>query len=490
MRIIGPRTTPTGEEEASPRERGAVLLLTVFLMVVFMGMAAFAVDLGWLYFRDLQVKKAAEASALAGAIHLPLPAGVTMGPGAEAFDSAVAVAAEHGYGSGAVNVGFCDTQQQIKVSIGDNAKTFFMRVFGIQNVDLDRWACAEALPPLKLGSDESHLGTVPGVHDEHFWVGINGQRRRKEDGDPFSTRCYLGNGTCTSANLEYRNGTSYYYAVEVPDANVGQALDIQVYDGPHNPPASNTGDRSSGNDRLTFDVFRPDQTPGTWTDNSDHVCGPYSFDPGDPTPNGWETICTDTARKGIYVVHLKITQEDTAISDFSLRTLTNGNPEPPSNQTAVFGLGDMSLDMVEAGVAPTFKLAKLLPIYAGTVLQVSLFDAGDVQGGFANLRFLGSLAGVDCEYRVRDGADGLSLVQNWTADDTPGSAPCFLNTSGQRFNNQWLDFRFVIPTTYSCTGQACWVEVDYNFSAAANVTERTTWQVKIIGQPVHLLPGG
>ena len=68
-----------------------------------------------------------------------------------------------------------------------------MRVFGINTVTINRHAIAEQLPPLKLGSDSNVLGGSA----EDFWVAVNGEERRKEDGDPFSTRCI--NDMCSPA---------------------------------------------------------------------------------------------------------------------------------------------------------------------------------------------------------------------------------------------------------------------------------------------------
>jgi Flp pilus assembly protein TadG len=50
-----------------PQHRGAILLLTVFLIVVLLGMIAFAVDLGYLMMAKTQLQAAADSAALAAA---------------------------------------------------------------------------------------------------------------------------------------------------------------------------------------------------------------------------------------------------------------------------------------------------------------------------------------------------------------------------------------------------------------------------------------
>lgn len=477
------------------------MVVAAFSMFMLMGFAALSVDVGWYYVQSLSAKKAAEAGALAGAVHLPLPTGVTLA-GSIAENSALDLTREHGYPDGSVSVSFGGSDGHLKVAIATTTPAFFSKIFGYDTLGINRFAVAEALPTLKIGSDSNSIGGA----SENFWVALNGDRRRKQDGDPFSTICYANNGCGSQSNPEYRPSPNYYYAVEVPDTEVGGLLTIEVYDGPHYFERWQTigapGDRvQADSTTIDFEIFQPDETPFDWTDNTTQICN-YQFgtvhDSGDAGVEEWVTVCSDTAKRGIYVVHVTIGGSGAggtrdSITDFAMRSQIGGSM---ANGTTFYGLGSMSLDMVEVDSAPRFTLAKILPVYAGTELIVSLFDAGDASGS-ADLRFQGSLAGVDCEYRVRGGADGNTLLLDWHADDTPGSAPCYLDTSGQRFNNKWVDFRFPIPAAYTCDpslgsggANSCWTDVDYNFFGATSVTERTTWSARINGQPVHLLAGG
>jgi len=70
-------------------ERGTILVLSAASLIVFMAMAAFAVDFGWIAYNRLEVRKAAEAAALAGVVHMPLPGSTTFGPGAQPYDTAL-----------------------------------------------------------------------------------------------------------------------------------------------------------------------------------------------------------------------------------------------------------------------------------------------------------------------------------------------------------------------------------------------------------------
>ncbi len=52
-------------------QRGAILPLMAIIIMVLMGAAAMAVDLGWLYWQSLEVQHGADAAALAGVVYEP-----------------------------------------------------------------------------------------------------------------------------------------------------------------------------------------------------------------------------------------------------------------------------------------------------------------------------------------------------------------------------------------------------------------------------------
>ncbi|MDJ0663615.1 MAG: pilus assembly protein [Acidimicrobiia bacterium] len=482
-------------------ENGVVLVLTSLAMVVLMGMAAFAIDLGWLYYKQLDVRKAAEASALAGVVHMPLPGCSDPVLGTEPNTVALELAVTHGYnhgGNASVATATGANCNQLSVTVGTTVETFFMRVFGRNSFSISETATAEQLPPLKLGSDEPSLGNDPerGIV-EYFWAAINGDCELKSNGDPYSPH-RVGAGCSGATNSEFRD-PAYYYAVEVPHGQGGGSLTVQVYDGDH--WHDNRDDYDSGNvwatgDRinpsgvgswdLDFILYEPDDTPNNWTDNSTVAGGGSCFrDFDDQTSNTgdvqrWTTVCTvSNAQSGIYVLAVSTGGNRRAISTYTLRTTYNGNFDPPNNPVQLYGLGALSLDMRDPGATPTFKIAKLEEQYANSDLIIGLYDVGDVYNGTAWLRFGGEVSGMDCEISVNGGA--------WGSDDSPGSAPCEIEASGQRYNGDWIELKFAVPPTYTCSGD-CWVNVQYTMSATADVTERTTWTATVNGQPIHLVP--
>lgn len=477
-------------------ERGVVLLLVTAMILVLMGMAAFAVDLGWLYYNQLQARKAAEAAALAGVVHMPLPNCADPAAGTEPYDVAVDVAARNGYSTG-VTVTKGSTCNRLTVRIVDQVDTFFMRVFNIDTMKVDQQATAEQLPPLKIGSDEPYLGEDPTVsgRDRDFWLATNGDWTPKGQGDPYTPFC-LGSGwtSCTGSNAEYRN-PAYWYAFEVPSAVAGSSLTFQVYD----PQVNDNGDTrdyhvthpdATGREPVTytFRVYAPDSTPNDWTDNSTVVCSRTFRREGQAGYNRrlmdtWVSLCTTTAQEGIYVLEVSVGNTVSILNAWSLRALVGGSV---NNSVAVYGLGAMSIWTPEAGSNPRFKIVRIDDIYAGQELIISLWDVGDLRAPgvlqVMNPNPAAPINSIDCQVRTRNQQGGSP--SSWTSDD--GGANCYNNIAVQEHNNEWLDFRFEIPGDYTCSGDDCWAWVSYAFSGST--TDRTTWTAYINGQPIHLVP--
>lgn len=475
-------------------ESGVSLVLTAASLIVMMGMAGFAVDLGWIYLNQAQTQKAAEAAALAGVVHMPLPSSVAF-TSSEAHDTALAISSEAGYTHGAgatvVPLEVVGAPTQLRVDVSTTIDTFFMRVFGIDSVDLRRSATAEQLPPLVLGSDEPHFGSDPDrLIDEHFWAAINGECEPKVNGDPYAT---LGSGC--GGNGEFRE-PAYYYAVEVPEGTPPGSLTVEIYDGDHWPDNRDeydageiraTGDRAGASGfTLSFTLYEPDQTPNDWTDNNDiaqgNACVANFVEQSSQTGAIWQwtPLCTvNPATTGIYVLAVDVGGSSRAISSYTLRTRWNGNFDAPANPVQLYGLGAISMDMRDPGETVTFKVAKLEEYYANSNFIIGLYDAGDIYDQPAWLRFGGEASSMDCEVRINGGA--------WGPDDSGGSAPCELDTSGQRYNGDWIELKFDVAPTYTCATD-CWVNVQYQIGVGADVTERTTWTAGVDGQPIHLLP--
>jgi hypothetical protein len=497
-------------EDERRAERGVSMVLGAMVLLVLLGMAGFAVDLGWLFYQQTNTRKAAEAAALAGVVHMPQPSDVAFADG-EAYATALDVAERNGYIPNPGVVEVVPTQvpgepYQLEVEVTDTVDTFFMRVFGIDQLEVHDSATAEQLPALKLGSDENHLG--PGnssATDEDFWVAINGDHTWKSQGDAFTAEC-LGHPdeSCQGTNPEYGQGDnsvspdapSYWYAVEVPADYVGDSLQVQIFDPQTSRPGGPTDDRSLSNPNWSttnrnsitrFRLLEPDGTPGDPTDNSVQVCsqnyrqyqsGSYNFSWEDV----WVSFCTTTAKRGTYVLEVRQSGNVNLLNAFSIRARINGST---SNTTAVYGLGSMSLWFPNPNSTAEFKVVKLDAVYAGQQLIISLWDPGDLDDPGA-LEFTTALSGIDSEVRERD--DEGNTTADWHADDgnlDSGAVGCHLDIAIQEHNNEWVDFSFDIPATYTCADPNCWAIVDYDFPGVPH--DRTTWAATVNGQPIHLV---
>ncbi|MCH8130817.1 MAG: hypothetical protein IIC70_13095, partial [Acidobacteria bacterium] len=125
---------------------------TRFDIVVLMGAAAMAVDLGWLFWQSIEIQHGADAAALAGVVYEPDQRD-------EAHTQGTAAAVENGFVHDPLNgdeieiLDFVDDptaveqSSQLRAIVTRRVPTFFMKVFGLGTVDISRTALAEYEPP-------------------------------------------------------------------------------------------------------------------------------------------------------------------------------------------------------------------------------------------------------------------------------------------------------------------------------------------------------
>jgi hypothetical protein len=127
----------------------------IFLLMMLM---ALVIDVSWYWVNSLRVQRAADASALAGAVLLPSDR-------PNAYDRARKEAAKNGYTAIAgvndivvtpltVNA----TPRRLSVTISAPIGTFFMRVVGISEIPVRRTGNAEYTLPVPMGSPENYYG--------------------------------------------------------------------------------------------------------------------------------------------------------------------------------------------------------------------------------------------------------------------------------------------------------------------------------------------
>lgn len=485
------------------REHGYVLVTFALLLVPLLLMAGLSVDVGSWYNRASNIQKAADAAALAGVVWLPDVATATT--------YAKATAKRNGFEHGVKGIVVTVTQlsdTRLRVTIQDpSVKAPFAGKLGAKTISLQRKATAEYILPVPLGSPENRFGNDPlasPVYTPNLWASISAPYTSYSNGDPYSTKCSSGSGTsCTQTNAEYRT-YGYLYVINVPDAMIGQTMNVKVYDAGNyarsNYPNVETADNGSVN--TQFELFEPDSTPldafdgltSTYSQSGKCTTGPgklYIANGASSTTykNKWSSLCTRAVTKsGQWILQVKtssipsVTDAGDGWNQFSLNASSTGTTQP-----TLFTTGDLSLFNNLPGLSgsfnSTFYLARIDPIHKGKTLVVSLFDPGDGGGGdyFVNLRGPGD-SQLACSYRTRGAATSTSLT-NCRIQTRVAS------TGTNVYNGLWLDLNVSIPTTYNCTTD-CWWKVKYEFNnipSGSGPNDRTVWSARVIGDPVHLV---
>lgn len=494
-------------------EKGVALPFVALMITVLIGMTALAVDLGWLYLNGSRVQRGADAAALAAVVHLPHnTAGVN--------SNTISGANANGWDVGSLNGtpvtgGGPDvaawrplSDNRLEVTLTAEVPTFFMRVFGMDEVTISRRATAEYIKPVPMGSPSSCFGTTPYISNTNlnnnglgncvgwtmnFWAAINGPYTPKEQGDPFSTRCHEVNGSasaCSPAsntNSQYR-ASGYYYGIEVPSGK--SSFSVKIFDagfyqrGGGNPCQTETGDCIADGAQVTthYTVYRPDDTPLDPTDNTTTACSTQTFGPGfGSSINNWTTICTvNPGTPGIYILNVRTTGGG-GNNAYSVGVSTSPGSAPHAR---VYAINDMSIFTNSGGSSvATVYLAEVAQSHAGKTLLLDFFDPGENPTGQAWVE-------------VRNPHNN-SAACSWTATNGQGSGgtvnPCRIRSTingNAQFNGHWLNSRINIPTNYTCSttpiNPNCYWTMRLELGNTSQ--DRTTWAARVIGNPVRLVP--
>ncbi|MGE0880805.1 MAG: pilus assembly protein TadG-related protein [Acidimicrobiia bacterium] len=211
------------------------------------------------------------------------------------------------------------------------------------------------------------------------------------------------------------------------------------------------------------------------------------------------------------------------VNAFSLRAFRGGtystcNASIDATCVGVSGDAAMSLFAQAPTASAEFYLARLSPAseFRGKQVRVSLWDPGEggqsiqiVEPGVP----LNQASVTGYPFVARLGSPGLngysadSSAYSYTGrvlDVTGAPEPSSgFNVSGTaranptKFNGRLVELTLTIPANYGLDGSGNeaalpddgWWRIRYNFGAGT-VRDRTTWSVKLVGDPVHLVPGG
>ncbi len=505
-----PTSNSSSETDERSSERGYIMAMTALLLIPLMIFAAFAVDVGAWYAQAARTQRAADAAALAAVVWMPNEATATT--------AALDVAAKNGYVHGVNATVTVERQgaQQVKVHIVSEGSVYFGAVV-MDSINIERAAVAEYILPVPMGNPSSALGTgdlYGGA--EGIWLAINGVCQDRRQGDPFSVlrynspsnnACDSGGSYTGSINDNY-DQEGYVFVVNVP-VGAGE-VKVQLYE-----PGLCTG---SANDnygvngpRLNLRLYAADDTPLSDQDNLDQ---PPTADvdfartdcnsgiAGDP--HWYEAATIPGGNPGRWFLRVRginhlISGDDAdrvaGLNGFAIRLASNGSTNPCSSLSVptcpeIFAKDWLSLwrpDLGGTNVADFF-LAEIDQVHAGKTVEIVLFDPGE---GMNNLQ-IKSPGGTSMPFEYQR-YDCGSLQTNCAdpglqTNDTCGGNPCLVvdNPYGQ-YNDHSVRVLVDLPAGYDCDGEThCWWKIRYTKTSGGAPTDRTTWSVRVIGDPVRL----
>jgi Flp pilus assembly protein TadG len=224
-------------------EGGYVAVLTALCLIVLMGLAAFAVDVGHWYLVGQQEQNAADAAAMAGVTSLPGNL-----PGAQT--TALNYSKINGFQNGGVNnttvtavLGGSSTRLQVTVS--EKVTNFFGSLLGVPTTNVSRTSIADYSGPVPLGSPCNEFGDDPSplvggssVRSSNcsaagsFWGNVGSGPALKSYGDAYQDNlCAAGvdgcSGSAAGPNTDY-DTDGYFYSVTLTKAV--SSLTIQAFD--------------------------------------------------------------------------------------------------------------------------------------------------------------------------------------------------------------------------------------------------------------------
>jgi hypothetical protein len=232
------------QKSRSTNERGVVAVYVAALMLVLLGVAALAIDVGYWYYEARREQQAVDQAALAGAVFLPDHPDLAR---ATALESA----GQNGFaGNVTATIGAVGEANQLRVTVSKHYPTFFGRVFGKKYQDVTRSGVAEYVAPLTIGSPFARLGNDPedtSRPSENFWLNQHGPWVSKHNGDRYAADICDADamvahptpyGCIASTQTRGNNGDyerigqyGYRYSVNVTSAQAGKDLVFEVFDG-------------------------------------------------------------------------------------------------------------------------------------------------------------------------------------------------------------------------------------------------------------------
>lgn len=226
-------------------QRGYVLVMFALLLVPILLVSGLAVDIGHWYDRAADLRKAADAAALAGVVWLP--------DEQKAREAALDAAARNGFVPGnGISIEVTPSaayDKRLKVSITDErVGSFFYGNLGGRDITLKRSSYAEYILPVPLGSPRNYFGTgplVPAPNTELLFQSVNPFCTSKVQGDRHQSGYFSESPThCSGESNQGPAGEflpdGYELFIDAPDGGPGP-IEILLYDPRYNAASISPG---------------------------------------------------------------------------------------------------------------------------------------------------------------------------------------------------------------------------------------------------------
>ncbi len=135
-----------------------------------------------------------------------------------------------------------------------------------------------------------------------------------------------------------------------------------------------------------------------------------------------------------------------------------------------------------SGTVTNFYLARIVPEYAGQILELELFDVAD--GANASLTI------VPPADQTGTPLGGCTFIRDASPPTVTTSSTCTQGgLTNALYNGRSLTAQIPLPENYGCNAGSdlgCWFRINLDFGSGAP-TDQTTWSARVRGDPVRLV---